>query len=155
MGVVIPFIWIFVIGSIVFLRNWNLRNKIHLFLSEINGLKILKIPEINCVTSTLGSKNFSLLFRKCDLYIMQDYIVIIGKPTYKFSRQIYKPIIISKDTTGLMTKFPVAIIETIDRMWFNKKGEFSIGFGTPVRTKVEIRFKDLTNIQVEFLQKCI
>ena len=148
----IPFIIFPIVFLIIFFDRFYSHKKVVQELQKIKKMEfklIAKKENVRCSTMTSGRKKIDSLYRKADLYFMNDALIIAGY--YNFlQRKIYRSLLIATQEL----EFYKDNFENADEVIIPKKlnlnssnNDVYIEFGESsfTSTNVEIRIKNLTD----------
>jgi len=147
----IPFIIFPIFFLIIFFDRFYSHKKVVLELQKIKKMQfklIAKKENVRCNTMTSGRKNIGFLYRKADLYFMNDALIIAGY--YNFlQRKIYRSLLIAtkefkfyKENFGNADE--IIIPKNLNLNSSNNDVYIEFGESNFTSTNVEIRIKNLT-----------
>ena len=146
----------FTIGFIVLLINniIVLKNiaKLNLQISKLTKITYKDIKISHSITS--GAKEYISIFNTADIYIFQDFIVILRVQNF-ILKYYFNPIIISQNPVNTKEQFRHLSIFKPDKIFFYRGNEFKIDTNDPnyKNRKIKYQFKKLTDEQFEKLSR--
>ena len=148
----IPFIIFPIVFLIIFFDRFYSHKKVVQELQKIKKMEfklIAKKENVRCSTMTSGRKKIDSLYRKADLYFMNDALIIAGY--YNFlQRKIYKNLLIATQELefykdNFENADEIIIPKKLNLNSFNNDVYIEFGESSFTSTNVEIRIKNLTN----------
>lgn len=127
------------------------RQKQYSALIEIieNHIK-LYIEQAKCSTVTFGMKNSNYLFRRCDIYITENAIILFAYSAKSFFKELSSPIILTNDNTENASYLPPVYKEKVNSIRFeNNNVKINFGEKNLTKTEVTILFQEFSEEQMQ------
>ncbi|NUY79381.1 hypothetical protein HUK80_00620 [Flavobacterium sp. MAH-1] len=111
------------------------------------------IEQTKSSTSTWGLNNPEFLFNRCDIYLTQTAIVILGFTKDSFFKQLSLPIILTKDISAYAAEYPYCHVTQVNKMDFGNN-VVTIDFGEKgiLQTEVKIRLAHLDETAIGMMK---
>ncbi|MFY7743064.1 MAG: hypothetical protein ACOVQR_10475 [Flavobacterium sp.] len=100
----------------------------------------LYIYQTKSSTMTWGLKNTNFLFNRCDIYLTETAIIILGFTKDSFFKQLSIPIILTKEIEKYSQKFPLYYVKKVNVISF-ENNIVKIDFGEKDIFKTEVKLK--------------
>ena len=155
---IIGFLTFFTIMFFVIRSANKSRSKQYEILTQsIKSETILFIEQAKSFTMTAGLKNRDFLFNRCDIYLIQDAIIILGFTKNSLLKQLSLPIIITHNAE-YVSRFNFAYVRKPNNINFdNEQVKITFGEKGTLGTDVVIKLLGLTETQIaamrSFVQK--
>ena len=108
----------------------------------------LYIEQAKSSTMTWGSKNRNFIFNRCDIYLTETAIVILGFTKDSFFKQLSLPIILTKEIEKYSQKFPFYYVKKVNLISFeNNIVKIDFGEKDILKTEVKVELKQLSEIE--------
>ncbi|MBJ2176515.1 hypothetical protein JBL43_19865 [Aureibaculum sp. A20] len=117
-------------------------------IEKLNGKFKLFINQTESSTITWGLKNSNFFFNKCDIYLMENALIIFGNAKGGLFKHLSKPIILTNEIEYYRRKFPNTYTRKIYSINL-EKNVIKIEFGKKgiATTKVKLKLKNLKDIE--------
>lgn len=146
-------IFILIITFIFYLGNKNRSKEYEDLKEKMSRNTKLFISQTRCSTMTIGLKNNNFLFNKCDIYLTENALAILGYSKSSFIKQLSKPIILTDAIEYYSLKFPYAYVKPMKSIEFNKNiGKLKFGEKKITKTEVVITLKSLGEREVKTIK---
>lgn len=93
-----------VISLIIYSGNKSRQKQYDDIKTKLGGRTDLFIEQTKCSTMTWGLKNNNYLFNKCDIYLTDNSIIILGHTKNSIIKQLSTPIILTDKITEVTIK---------------------------------------------------
>jgi hypothetical protein len=138
-------IFITIMSLIIYNVNRNRQKQYDDIKDKLDGRTNLFIEQTKSSTITWGLNNNNYLFNKCDIYLTNDSLIILGYTKNSILKQLSIPIILTNQIADYSSDFPYAYVKKINSFGYEnnlikiKFGEIGI-----FKTEVTIKLTKLT-----------
>jgi hypothetical protein len=153
------FFFIVLVGLSIFLTFHNKRTlrTIDKFIRQASGLRQTIFENIKLrYSETSGLKTYLYPNNCCDLYLFENYLVVVRRQNFIF-KVFFAPVLLTSDMTTTINIFNYLDSYKTDQITFNQivKGEVDIKLihKTHKHYTADITLKGLTNEQITQLEK--
>ncbi len=147
----IPFIIFPIFLIVIFYDRFYSHKKVIVELQRLKNIQfklIAKKENVKCNTMTSGRKNIGFLYRKADLYFMNDALIIAGYFNF-MQRKVYRSLLIATKSLefykeNFVNTDEIIVPKKLNLNSFNDDVYIEFGESSFTSTNVEIRLKNLT-----------
>lgn len=141
---------------IFLLRRSSNKNREKLYQKLIKKIKPetkLYIEQTRSSTLTWGLKNSNFLFNRCDIYLTETAIIILGYTKDSFFKELSLPIILTNEIDIYANEFPYCYLKKVNKITF-ENNIVKIYFGEKgiLQTEVTIKLAHLNESELKAIK---
>ena len=143
---ILPF---FILIVYIFISSHKERqNQYEILIENLKAETELYVEQTKTSTMTIGLNNRNFLFNRCDLYLTENAMIILGFTKDSFFKQLSLPIILTTELREFSNRFPFAYVKKVNKISF-ENNIVKINFGEKGITKTEVvlKFNSLNEIE--------
>ena len=129
-----------VISLVIYTGNKSRQKQYDDIKTKLEGRTNLFIEQTKCSTMTWGLKNNNYLFNKCDIYLIDNSLIILGHTKNSIIKQLSTPIILTDKIADYQSDFPYAYVKKVNSFDY-ENNLVKIKFGEKGITKTEVTIK--------------
>jgi hypothetical protein len=117
-------------------------------IESIKSETKLYIEQTKSSTLTWGLQNGNFLFNRCDIYLTETAIIILGYTKDSFFKLLSSPIILTKEIDKYKKKFPYFYVNKVNTISFtNNIVKIDFGGKGIMQTEVRIKLAQLSELE--------
>ena len=152
-----PIIGFFFFFFVIFLlkRSSN-KNREKLYRKLLENIKPetkFYIEQTKSSTLTWGIKNRNFLFNRCDIYLTESAIIILGFNKHSYFKELSLPIILTKEIGKYANEFSYCYLKKVNKITFeNNIVEIYFGKKGILQTEVTIKLVELNESELKVIK---